>query len=67
MHQKLVPYTFLILVNKSKQPLHAKNCFKNKKKKEDYQKTLQHLTLFYLLNPISFDEQDHQKQKGPEK
>ena len=36
-------------------------------KKEDYQMTLQQLTLFYLLSPISFDEQDHQKQKGPEK
>ena len=30
MHQKLVPDPFLILVNNSKQPLHAKNCIKNK-------------------------------------
>ena len=33
---------------------------------EDYQKALQNLTLFFLSNPISFNEQDHEKQKGPE-
>ena len=30
VHQKLVPNAFLILVNNLKQPLHARNCFKNK-------------------------------------
>ena len=30
VHQKLVLYPFLILVNNSKQPLHATNSFKNK-------------------------------------
>ena len=29
MHQKLVPDPFLILVNNPKQPLHARNSFKN--------------------------------------
>ena len=29
-HQKLVPDPFLILVNNPKQPLHARNSFKNK-------------------------------------
>ena len=30
VHQKLVPESFLILVNNSKQPLHARNYFRNK-------------------------------------
>ena len=30
VHQRLVPDPFLILVNNPKQPLHAKNSFKNK-------------------------------------
>ena len=30
VHQKLVPDLFLVLVNNSKQPLHARNYFKNK-------------------------------------
>ena len=30
MHQKLVPDPFFILVNKPKQPYHARNSFKNK-------------------------------------
>ena len=30
MHQKLVPDPFFILVNNGKQPLHARNSFKNK-------------------------------------
>ena len=31
--------------------------------KEDYQKVFKKLTLFFLSNPISFNEQDHEKQK----
>ena len=30
VHQKLLPDTFLILVNNSKQPLHPRNSFENK-------------------------------------
>ena len=30
LHQKLVPDPFFILVNNLKQPLHARNSFKNK-------------------------------------
>ena len=30
MHQNLVPDPFFILVNNTKQPLHARNYFKNK-------------------------------------
>ena len=33
--------------------------------KEDYQKGLKKLTLFFLLNPVSFNEQSRQKQKEP--
>ena len=34
--------------------------------KEGYEKAFKKLTLFFLLNPISFNEQDHEKQKEPE-
>ena len=30
VYQKLAPDSFLILVNNPEQPLHARNCFKNK-------------------------------------
>ena len=33
--------------------------------KEDYQKALKNLILFFLSNPVSFNEQNYQKQKGP--
>ena len=33
--------------------------------KEDYQKALKKLTLFFLLNPVPFNGQSYQKQKGP--
>ena len=32
--------------------------------KEDYQKVLKTLTLFFLSNPVPFDGQSYQKQKG---
>ena len=32
--------------------------------KEDYQKPLKTLTLFFLSNPVSFNGQSYQKQKG---
>ena len=33
--------------------------------KEDYQKALKGVTLFFLLNPVPFNGQNYQKQKGP--
>ena len=33
--------------------------------KEDYQKTLKKVTSFFLLNPVPFNRQNNQKQKGP--
>ena len=53
----------LILVKNSKQPLHARNSFKNKI--EDYQKTFKKLTLLFLSNPVAFNGQSYQKQKEP--
>ena len=32
--------------------------------KEDYQKALKKLTLFFLSNSVPFNEQSYQKQKG---
>ena len=66
MHQKLAPVPFFNLVNNPKQPLHARNSFKNKIFLiEDYQKSFKKLTLFFLLNPVPFNGQCYQKQKGP--
>ena len=31
---------------------------------EDYQKALKKLTLFFLQNPVPFNEQSYEKQKG---
>ena len=33
--------------------------------KEDYEKALKKLTLFFVLNPVPFNGQNYQKQKGP--
>ena len=33
--------------------------------KEDYQKALKKLTLFFLSNPVLFNGQNYQKQKRP--
>ena len=61
--QKLVPDLFIILVNNPKQPLHARNYFKDILK-EDHQETLTEVTLFFLSNPVPFNRQNYQKQKG---
>ena len=44
--------------------MHARNYFKTILK-EDYQKALKRSTLFFLLNPVPFNGQRYQKQKGP--
>ena len=33
--------------------------------KQDYQKALKRVTLLFLLNPVPFNRQNYQKQKGP--
>ena len=64
MPQKLVADSFLILVKNRKQPLHARNCFKdNINWKEDYQKALKRLTLLFLSNLVPFNGQDYKKEK----
>ena len=66
MHQKLVTDPFLILVDNQKWLLHARNSFKNKIfLKENYEKALKKLTLFFLLIAVPFNGQDYKKQKGP--
>ena len=63
--QKLVPDPFLILQYKLKQSLQARNSFKSKIfLKEDYQKALKKLTLYFLSKLVPFNEQSYQKQKG---
>ena len=56
VHQKLVLDFFFILVNNPKQPLHARNSFKDILK-GDYQNFFKKLTLFFLLNPVHFNGQ----------
>ena len=65
MRKKLVTDPFLILVNNSKQPLHARNSFKSHILNEDYQKALIKLTLLFYWSPAPFNGQSYQKQKGP--
>ena len=65
VHQNLFPEPFFILVNNPKQPLDTRNVFKNKIFWEDYKKPFKKLTLFFLSNPVLFNRQSYQKQKGP--
>ena len=55
MQQKPVPDLFIILVNNPKHPLHTRNSFKCKI----------FLSLFFLSNPVPFNTQNYQKQRGP--
>ena len=64
MYQKLVPDTFLIFANNPKQPLHARNCFKNKIFRK-IKKALKKSTSIFLLNSVPLNGQDYGKQKGP--
>ena len=63
---KASPRPLFILVNNPNQPLHARNSFKNEIfLKGDYKKSIKKLTLISLLNPVLFNGQSYQKQKGP--
>ena len=64
VHQKLTPDHFLILLNNQEQPSHARNSFKNKYFERGLSKTLKKLRLFFLSNPVNFNGQSYQKQKG---
>ena len=64
MCTKSSPQTFFFLLNNPKQPLHARNSFKNKVFwKRIIKKALKKLTLFFLSNPVSSNGQSYQKQK----
>ena len=65
MHQRLAPDRFSILLNNPKQPLHAKNYFKKRYFEIGLSKNLfKKLSLFFLSNPVPFNSQSDQKQKG---
>ena len=54
-------------MNKPEKPLNLRNSFEKKNvAKEDYQKALKKLTLFFLSSPVPFNERRYQKQKGTE-
>ena len=61
----LVADPFLILVSNPKQPLHARNIFKNKMFWKRIIKKSKKLTLFFLLNSVPVNGQNYQKQKRP--
>ena len=63
MHQKLAPDPFLILPNNPKQPLHARNYFKNK---VFWKRIIKKSLKSFLSNPVPFNDQIYQKQKGSE-
>ena len=65
MQQKLVPDLFIILVNNPKQPLHVRNYFKSKIFERGLSKSLKKDTSFFLSNPVPFNRQSCQKEKGP--
>ena len=50
MHQKLAPDPFLILLNNPKQPLHARNSFKNKIFWKGIVKNLQKIKLYFFFS-----------------
>ena len=45
--------------------MHARNYFRINILKEDYRKALKKLTLFFLSNPVPFNEQSYKKQRRP--
>ena len=54
VHQKLVPYPFSILVNNPKQPLHARNSFKNEIFGRGLSKSLKKVNFNFTLEPSPF-------------
>ena len=64
VHQKLALDPFLILLNNPKQPLHTRNSFKIRHFERGLSKSLKKLNLYFLSNPVPFNGQSYQKQKG---
>ena len=66
MQQKLVPDFFIILVNNPKQALHSRIILKIRYFEiKNYQEALKKVTLFFFSNPVLFNRENSQKQKGP--
>ena len=63
MHQKLVPESFSILVNNPKQPLHARNSFKNKIFWKGIIKNLWKVNFIFFSNPVPFNGKSYIKNK----
>ena len=61
---KASPSPFLILLYNLKQPLHAKILLKLRYFERRLSKSLKKFTLFFLSNPVPFNGQGYQKQKG---
>ena len=55
----------LIFVISSTKPMHAYNSLENKKLKDKNQKSFTELAWFFLSNPVSYYEQDYEKEKRP--
>ena len=64
MQPKLVPELYIILVNNPKQPLHARNF--ERYFERGLSKSLKKGNFIFLLNPVPFNRQNNQKQKGAE-
>ena len=64
MHQELVPDPFLIFLNNTNQSLHARNLKYNILFKTRYFERGLYNFIFFS-NPVSFNGQNYQKQKGP--
>ena len=64
MHQNLVPDPFLIFVNNAKQPLHARNYFKNKIFWNRMAKRPKKVN--FIVSPIPHNGKDYETQKGLE-
>ena len=60
---KAVP---VILVNNTKQPLHARNYFQNKTFRKRIIKNLKRLSIYFSSNPVSFNGLGYEKQNGLE-
>ena len=65
MCAKASPRPRFILANNSKQPLQARNSFKNRYFEIGSSKSLKKVNFIFLSNPLSFNGQDFEKMKGP--
>ena len=66
MHEKLAPNPFLILVNQPKQNNHCiqEVVLKIRYFERELSKWLKNVNFIFILNLVSFNGQDYEKQKG---